>query len=86
MNGDELAVGTMGAKAQSVPDEVEVAVVGAGPAGLTIASLLAAFGPLVLRVTPGQPSYTRGRSRPSSPWCRRRDAEQGRRGSALRRA
>ena len=44
MNGDELAVGTMGAKAQSVPDEVEVAVVGAGPAGLTIASLLAAYG------------------------------------------
>jgi 2-polyprenyl-6-methoxyphenol hydroxylase-like FAD-dependent oxidoreductase len=44
MNGNEPAIGTAGPEDRSVPDEVEVAVIGAGPVGLTIATLLAAYG------------------------------------------
>jgi 2-polyprenyl-6-methoxyphenol hydroxylase-like FAD-dependent oxidoreductase len=44
-----------------MPDEVEVAVVGAGPAGLTMASMLAAYGirTVVLDRTAGPAGHSR---------------------------
>jgi 2-polyprenyl-6-methoxyphenol hydroxylase-like FAD-dependent oxidoreductase len=44
MNPNEYTRPTEDTAAWSVPDEVEVAVVGAGPSGLTIATMLAAYG------------------------------------------
>ena len=44
MNPNEHTEPTEDTAARSVPDEVEVAVVGAGPSGLTIATMLAAYG------------------------------------------
>ena len=61
MNGNEPAIRTAGPKARSVPDEVEVAVVGAGPVGLTIATLLVAYGIriVVFDRSPGPARYSR---------------------------
>jgi cation diffusion facilitator CzcD-associated flavoprotein CzcO len=44
LNGSESEIGTVGPGARSVSEDVEVAVVGAGLAGLAIATLLAAYG------------------------------------------
>ncbi len=44
MNDNELAKNAVGPKDRSAPHEVEVVVVGAGPVGLTGASVLAASG------------------------------------------
>jgi 2-polyprenyl-6-methoxyphenol hydroxylase-like FAD-dependent oxidoreductase len=44
MNGIEHAIRTSGASDLSLPDEVEVAVVGAGPTGLTLAAMLSGYG------------------------------------------
>ena len=44
MNDDEHATNTAYPSASHVPEEVEVAVVGAGPTGLTMATMLSAYG------------------------------------------
>jgi 2-polyprenyl-6-methoxyphenol hydroxylase-like FAD-dependent oxidoreductase len=44
MNGNEHAIRTSGATDRSLPDKVEVAIVGAGPAGLTLAGMLSGYG------------------------------------------
>lgn len=44
MNDDEQVARTADAPVRPVPDEVEVAVVGAGPVGLTVATMLVAYG------------------------------------------
>jgi 2-polyprenyl-6-methoxyphenol hydroxylase-like FAD-dependent oxidoreductase len=44
MNESEHAIRTSGATGRSLPEEVEVAVVGAGPAGLTLAGMLSGYG------------------------------------------
>ena len=44
MNGNEHATRTNGTNDRPLPDEVEVAVVGAGPAGLTLAGMLSGYG------------------------------------------
>ena len=45
MNGNEDATrGRADPSLRSLPEEVEVAVVGAGPVGLTMATMLAAYG------------------------------------------
>ena len=64
-NGSYRAAVTEDVRAHQVPDEVEIAVVGAGATGLTAAAMLAGYGPPVLRNTPVRPSFTRGRWRPS---------------------
>ena len=43
-NGSYRAAAKQDVRARLVPDEVEVAVVGAGPTGLTAAAMLAAYG------------------------------------------
>jgi 2-polyprenyl-6-methoxyphenol hydroxylase-like FAD-dependent oxidoreductase len=44
MNPNEHATRAGGTTDRSLPDEVEVAVVGAGPAGLTLAGMLSGYG------------------------------------------
>jgi 2-polyprenyl-6-methoxyphenol hydroxylase-like FAD-dependent oxidoreductase len=44
MNGNEQAIRTSATTDRSLPDGVEVAVVGAGPAGLTLAGMLSGYG------------------------------------------
>jgi thioredoxin reductase len=44
MNDREHATHAADSISRSMPDEVEVAVVGAGPVGLTMATMLAAYG------------------------------------------
>ncbi len=48
MNENQLANGDTGARIRPVPEEVEVVVVGAGPAGLTAAVMPAAVVAFVL--------------------------------------
>jgi 2-polyprenyl-6-methoxyphenol hydroxylase-like FAD-dependent oxidoreductase len=44
MNGNEHAIRTSGTTERSLPEEVEVAIVGAGPTGLTLAGMLSGYG------------------------------------------
>lgn len=44
MNGNEHTTRTSGTTGRSLPEEVEVAVVGAGPTGLTLAGILSGYG------------------------------------------
>ena len=44
MNDREHATHAVDSRSRSMPDEVEVAVVGAGPVGLTLATMLKAYG------------------------------------------
>src|SRR5215212_7180416 len=44
MNDREHATQAADSRSRSMPDEIEVVVVGAGPVGLTMASMLAAYG------------------------------------------
>src|SRR5919112_1051487 len=44
MNGNEHAIRTSGTIDRSLTEEVEVAVVGAGPTGLTLAGMLSGYG------------------------------------------
>jgi 2-polyprenyl-6-methoxyphenol hydroxylase-like FAD-dependent oxidoreductase len=44
MNGDEYAIRTSDTTVRSLPEEVEVAIVGAGPTGLTMAGMLSGYG------------------------------------------
>jgi 2-polyprenyl-6-methoxyphenol hydroxylase-like FAD-dependent oxidoreductase len=44
MNGDERATRTSDTTVRSLTEEVEVAIVGAGPAGLTLAGMLSGYG------------------------------------------
>src|SRR5919206_748465 len=61
MNDREHATYTPDSRFRSMPDEVDVAVVGAGPVGLTIASMLAAYGirTVVLDRAAGPAAYSR---------------------------
>src|SRR4028118_2034959 len=60
-NGSHRAAAQQDARARLVPDEVEVAVVGAGPTGLTAAAMLAGFGVrvVVLDGAPGPAQHSR---------------------------
>ena len=64
MNANDEAIPTGGSPVETVPEEVDVAVVGAGPTGMTMAGMLAAYGvrTVVLDGADG-PAPTRGR-----PW------------------
>lgn len=44
MNGNKRATNTVRPTLRSIPSEVEVAIVGAGPVGLTMATMLSAYG------------------------------------------
>ena len=60
-NGSHRAAAKQDVRARLVPDEVEVAVVGAGPTGLTAAALLAGYGVqvVVLDGAPGPSEHSR---------------------------
>jgi 2-polyprenyl-6-methoxyphenol hydroxylase-like FAD-dependent oxidoreductase len=60
-NGSYRAAATEDVRARLVPDEVEVAVVGAGPTGLTAAAMLAGYGVrvVVLDGAPGPAQHSR---------------------------
>ena len=60
-NGKYRSVPAEGPDASQVPDEVEVAVVGAGPAGLTAAAMMAGYGArvAVLDAAPGPAKHSR---------------------------
>jgi glycine/D-amino acid oxidase-like deaminating enzyme len=64
-NNSYRAATTEDVRARLVPDEVEVAVVGAGPTGLTAATMLAGYGArvVVLNGAPGPAEH-------SGPGCR----------------
>ena len=76
MNPNEQATRTSDTTVRSLTEEVEVAIVGAGPTGLTLAGMLSGYGIRTAVLdgaqgpsTPGRPSCTRGRWRPWSPWA-----------------
>lgn len=48
--GPEIAEAAPGADGRAIPDEVDVLIVGAGPAGLTLATRLPAFADITTRV------------------------------------